>query len=83
MSSPRIFYEDCASIVRCRRQEFTFARHVVVGRGDYSYGVGIVLSRHFFGDLSRHLLGDLEKERSPGYIKSTLCLSAPFFVADI
>ena len=25
-----MFYEYCASTVRCRRQEFTFARHVVV-----------------------------------------------------
>ena len=25
-----MFYEDCASTVRCRRQEFTFARHIVV-----------------------------------------------------
>ena len=25
-----MFYEYCASTVRCRRQEFTFARHTVV-----------------------------------------------------
>ena len=27
---PSDVYEYCASTVRCRRQEFTFARHIVV-----------------------------------------------------
>ena len=69
-------YDDCASTVRCRRQEFTFARHIVV-LSDAE--ITATVSELCYLVISLVTL----KKRSPSYIISPLCLSAPFFVADI
>ena len=71
-----MFYVYCASTVRSTRQVFTFVRHkVVLSDAENTATVSELCYLVIF-------LVTLKKE-NPSYIKSPLCLSAPFIVADI